>query len=609
MATVPSTASRPLEAAHSPAGAKRPSLELTAITTHDDFLLELGESLGGQAVVHPVESPEEALQSLGGGRHAGLLAIDARALPDTAAVVQILASRAPQATLLVFTDAAATEALGRSLKNSRVLAVLPIPIDARKTQAVIEGAAAQAAQAAPATQKAGITVAPHTLGSLAAQAGREASPVTPADARQPPPGPRRTVLIAAAAAAAVLAGGAAWYFLGHGKPAPVAAAGNPAAVQGGTAAAVPATAAPPAAPPAAQESGVESGVLSGKVDDLLEKARAAMHERRFTEPSGDNALLYYRSAVAAEPRSGEARDGLTRIAEVLEKRFDEALAASRLDEAAAALSAFRLAAPSDSRRTGFEQRLYTAAIGRALAEGNVDRAAVLLRQAQQSGSVPTDQITRWKGELTRRQDDARITRLATLAEERIREGHLDDGSDSANAYLQQLQAAAPTNANTQRVARALAAANQRKSKDAAEARARAASADSDRLLQQAAAQQAAARQAEAQQAAAQQAAARAAQPDLAALAQNLKRIDKVQAEYPAAAAARNISGNVIVGFTVDTRGITRDVQVLESTPQGVFDRAALAAVRRWRYTPATFNGTAVAVPVKTRVTFQLAQGQ
>ena len=47
-------------------------------------------------------------------------------------------------------------------------------------------------------------------------------------------------------------------------------------------------------------------LVNGTVDELLEKARLAMRERRYTEPNGDNALLFYRSAAKADPANGEA---------------------------------------------------------------------------------------------------------------------------------------------------------------------------------------------------------------------------------------------------------------------------------------------------------------
>ena len=54
---------------------------------------------------------------------------------------------------------------------------------------------------------------------------------------------------------------------------------------------------------------------------------------------------------------------------------------------------------------------------------------------------------------------------------------------------------------------------------------------------------------------------------------------------------QQISGSVVVQYTVDARGETRDVRVVEATPPGVFDKAAINAVRHWRYAPTLVNGT------------------
>ena len=59
-------------------------------------------------------------------------------------------------------------------------------------------------------------------------------------------------------------------------------------------------------------------------------------------------------------------------------------------------------------------------------------------------------------------------------------------------------------------------------------------------------------------------------------------------------------------YTVDTRGETRDIHVVEATPPQVFDQAAINAVKHWRYAPMIVNGAAVEVPgVKARMRFEL----
>jgi len=53
--------------------------------------------------------------------------------------------------------------------------------------------------------------------------------------------------------------------------------------------------------------------------------------------------------------------------------------------------------------------------------------------------------------------------------------------------------------------------------------------------------------------------------------------------YPPIALLRGVEGSVLVEFTVDGRGRVVAPRVLEATPPGVFDEAALRALSRWKY--------------------------
>lgn len=65
---------------------------------------------------------------------------------------------------------------------------------------------------------------------------------------------------------------------------------------------------------------------------------------------------------------------------------------------------------------------------------------------------------------------------------------------------------------------------------------------------------------------------------------SLPRVLRVVAPtYPQSAFENGIRGTVSVAFTVDATGRPRDVTVLAAAPQGVFDAAALAALRQWRF--------------------------
>jgi len=378
---------------------------------------------------------------------------------------------------------------------------------------------------------------------------------------------------------------------------------------------------------------------------------------------------------------------------------------------------FKAAAPNDSRIPALEVRLMTAQISKAMADGNMDRAAKYIAQAQASPAFSLDQINRWKTEYNRRQEDAKVQKIAGLITDRIRDGRLvEPADDSAKVYIQQLHDLAPTNTTTQRLTRDLNAAYMRKAREAAiankasevdrwlneargggvsaaeinsfqkelaNARQKALSAESDRVIQvvrdrirdgrltdpaqdsaafyinqlqgtdpnnpaiaqlsrdlasklvdraRASAQTgkggstvdgdltlakrwgadpkdiASVQQMQNAPKSPQSAAARSAQNagvNPATLASSLKRTRYVPPEFPSKALSQRLSGAVTVEYTVDASGDPRDVRVVEATPPGVFDKAAVTAVKRWHYDPVMANGAPVEVPVRTSIRFEL----
>jgi protein TonB len=68
--------------------------------------------------------------------------------------------------------------------------------------------------------------------------------------------------------------------------------------------------------------------------------------------------------------------------------------------------------------------------------------------------------------------------------------------------------------------------------------------------------------------------------------------------------APEMSGFVIVKFDIGENGRVDNVAVVESAPAGVFDDAALTAVRKWVYEPRKENGVAVASQSKARIVFE-----
>jgi protein TonB len=55
-----------------------------------------------------------------------------------------------------------------------------------------------------------------------------------------------------------------------------------------------------------------------------------------------------------------------------------------------------------------------------------------------------------------------------------------------------------------------------------------------------------------------------------------------------------LSGRVVARLTISTDGSVTDVQIESATPPRIFDRAATAALRQWRYAP-------IATPQQTTV--------
>lgn len=68
---------------------------------------------------------------------------------------------------------------------------------------------------------------------------------------------------------------------------------------------------------------------------------------------------------------------------------------------------------------------------------------------------------------------------------------------------------------------------------------------------------------------------------------------RVNPQYPPRAAERGTEGWVELRFSISASGTVQDAEVTKSHPGHVFDRAALRAVRRWKYNPKIKDGNPV----------------
>ena len=83
-----------------------------------------------------------------------------------------------------------------------------------------------------------------------------------------------------------------------------------------------------------------------------------------------------------------------------------------------------------------------------------------------------------------------------------------------------------------------------------------------------------------------------------------KQLKYVAPQYPQDAISRGVEGWVDVSFGVTASGGVVDVRVDDAKPRNQFDRAALAAVRQWKYEPSA-DGLDREQRLKTRVQFKL----
>ncbi len=92
-----------------------------------------------------------------------------------------------------------------------------------------------------------------------------------------------------------------------------------------------------------------------------------------------------------------------------------------------------------------------------------------------------------------------------------------------------------------------------------------------------------------------------------AIARELTPIVRVPPEYPMRASEDNVEGFVTLRFIVNETGSVEDPEVIRSEPPGVFDKAALRAVKRWKFQPLIRNGKPVRVYGVNTIAFKVQE--
>lgn len=80
---------------------------------------------------------------------------------------------------------------------------------------------------------------------------------------------------------------------------------------------------------------------------------------------------------------------------------------------------------------------------------------------------------------------------------------------------------------------------------------------------------------------------------------------RVPPQYPIRAAERGIEGWVVLRFTITATGTVKNPLVLDAKPKRIFDRAAIRALKKWKYRPRIVDGVAVERVEEVKLSFDL----
>jgi protein TonB len=296
---------------------------------------------------------------------------------------------------------------------------------------------------------------------------------------------------------------------------------------------------------------------------LLESARIRLAQGRLVAPADDSAKFYLISAQQAAPDNLAVQQGIRALQERVVVEADAALEARRLDG-----------------------------------------ARNWIREARELG-VPAEQLARLQARLAAAVTQDTKSNLLALTVRRTQENRLlEPAQDSARYYLARLQEMDPAFPGSQSAADALGA----------QLVANAQSATAQRQFNVAEGLLAAARElghVGADLSAAESAlrSARTIPEAGGRAAQEVapRRIRSVSPRYPQDALADGIQGWVDVSFAVTRDGSVADARVEAAEPRSRFDRAALAAVRQWKFEPRAAGIPEYTQRLKTRVKFELQE--
>ena len=81
--------------------------------------------------------------------------------------------------------------------------------------------------------------------------------------------------------------------------------------------------------------------------------------------------------------------------------------------------------------------------------------------------------------------------------------------------------------------------------------------------------------------------------------------ERIAAQYPERARRKGVTGYVVFNILISETGAVENIRILESSPSGVFEESAKAALKQWVFEPAIYQGKKVRVWAKQKISFKL----
>ena len=362
-----------------------------------------------------------------------------------------------------------------------------------------------------------------------------------------------------------------------------------------------------------------------RINQLNQEAGLALADGRVIAPAGDNALEYFDQVLALDAYDTTAYEGKKEVASRLRTSYNELVAGAEFDQALRVIEVLQRIDPLNLSNDQLRENLQTSIdshVKNIQATGSseeiAETAAVLQRiESKFEGSKSASEALKAEQQLVQQIDSAlqsnvlippaqnnayalvsealkantvsaaNITprvkslsgKLLGLAQTSLKNDQLDE-VEKLGALIKRLNVNPKSLANL--------------NKQVAARRAEIEAAAAEKLAAEGAK--------EVEEAAA--AAEEANQPTIIPA----KIVKRDPPRYPPRALNREIEGWVEVTFKINVKGEPFDIKVASAEPEGMFDQAAIRAVKKWRFSPARNEATGLAVEsedLSTKLQFKL----